>query len=350
MRLGLLVLLAMAAVRSSRAPLRLAFHGCTDIDQATVSRVVSMELAAALADERQGGTITTANAECADGRVRLTVDDPVTGKSTTRTVDLTGQPRGLRSRLLGLAISEAVLASWVELKLRPEPPPQPDTAASAETRREAAHITERRLQITSQVQDSGSWEIVAGPAARWFSSDVLTFGLAGGARHWFDNHPLAGVGLELDASYGDHAVLGEATVSEDATVSEEVGEDAKDRPVLVRGTAAGFSFGPCLLMRGFFGRILVTAGAGGRLALTRLSAEPVGLRLGGAGWSVWTGPFLAADVSVPVSDSLFLRAGVEIGYVLVPAHGRLGKRKESLTVIELDGAWLGAVFSLATKL
>jgi hypothetical protein len=333
--LGLLALLAMAAVPSSRAPLRLVFESCADIDQATVSRVVSMELEAALADEGQGDVLTTAQAECADGRVRLTIDDPVTGKSTTRTVDLAGQPRGLRSRLLGLAISEAVLASWIELKLRPEPTPPPDAAASPEVRREAAHITERRLQVTSQARVSGAWEIVAGPATRWFASGVLTFGLAGGARHWFDNHPLAGVGLELDASYGDHLVTEAVVVAEDGKEDEKV-----DEKVLVHGTAAGFSFGPCLLMRSSFSRIVVTAGAGARLALARLSAEPVGLRVGGAGWRGWTGPFLAADVSVPLSDSLFLRAGVEIGYVLVPARGRLGKSKESR----------GAVLSLATKL
>ena len=324
MQVSVFVLLAMTAAPPGRAPLRLQFDGCPDIDQATVSRVVTMELEAALADERQGGAITTASAQCAEDRVRLTIDDPVTGKTTARTLDLDGQPRKLRSRLLGLAISEAVLASWIELQLTPEPSwSQPDAVPWTETRREAARLAERRLQVTSRPPSPAAWQIAAGPAMRWFSSGLLTSGLSAGAGRWFENHPFAGVGLALDGGYGEHSV-----------------------PQVARATATSFSFAPCLLMRSAFDRTMITAGAGWRFALARLSAEPVGFFPGRAAWRGWTGPFLAADLDVPLSDSLFLRAGVEIGYVLVPAHGRVA----GVGVIELDGSWLDGVLSLGMKL
>jgi hypothetical protein len=283
-----------------------------------------MELQAGLADERQNGAVTTARAQCADGRVGLTIDDPVTGKTTTRTLDLEGQPRNVRSRLLGLAISEAVLASWIELQLLPEPPSfQTDAVAPTETRSEAAHIAERRLQAAAPSRTEAPWEIIAGPEVRRFSSGLPTYGLSGGARRWLDNHPLAGVGLDFDGSYGEHSV-----------------------PSVARATATSFSFAPCLLMRSAFAHLMITAGAGWRVGLALLSAEPESLRAGRALWRAWTGPFLSADLSVPLSGSLFLRASVEMGYVLVPAHGRLA----STSVIELDGSWLGGMLSLGAKL
>jgi hypothetical protein len=322
----LLALLAAAAVPLGRAPLRLDLAKCPDIDQATLHRVVTMELEAALAETWEDGAVTTATTECTNGHVRLTIDDPVTGKTTTRTVDLTGQPRGLRSRLLGLAIAEATLASWVELQLRPEPPAaEPEVAASPASRREAAHIAERHLQITARAPARAAWEIVAGPGTRWFSSRVLTFVFSGGARRWFADHPSAGVGLEVDGSYGEHNVA-----------------------EVARATATSLSFAPSLLMRSTFGPVSVTAGAGVRGGLARLSAEPAGLRLGAAGWRAWTGPCLAADLSVPLAGGLFLRGWVEIGYMLVPARGRLGA--DGVPLIELDGAWLAGLLSLGTRM
>ena len=314
----------MAAAPAGRAPLRLQLEQCPEIDRATVNRVVTMELEAAPADERQDGALTTAHAQCGGGRARLTVEDPVTGKTMTRTLDLENQPRGLRSRLLGLAISELVLASWIELHLASEPlSSQPDAVVRPEARREAAAIAERRLQVVSSARAGVPWEIVAGPAVRRFSSGLLTWGLSASAWHWLDEHPLAGVGLEVDGSYGEQSVPGLASAS-----------------------ATSLSFAPCLLMRSAFGAFVVTAGAGWRVGLARLSAEPASERRAGqAGWRGWTGPFLAVDLSVPLSRSLFLRAGVESGYVLVPAHGRV----DSVPVIELAGAWLGGVLSLGAR-
>jgi len=281
-----------------------------------------MELEAELTEERKDGAVTTARAQCADGHVRLTIDDPVTGKTSTRTLALDDQHRGLRSRMLGLAIAEAVLASWVELQLTPEPAvPRPDAVALPETRREAAAIAERRMQGTTP--PSPPWEVIAGPMVRWFSSSVLTFGLSASARHWFDEHPLAGLGLELDGSFGEHSVRDVA-----------------------RATATSFSFAPCLLIRSDLGPPMLITGAGWRIAPARLSAEPEGLRPGDSAWSLWTGPFLSAALDVRLSRSLFFHASMEIGYVLAPAQGRVSDEP----VIELGGSWLGALLSLGTQL
>ena len=324
MQISLFVLLALEAAPPIHAPLRLQINKCSDTDQATVSRVVAMELEAALADDGRGA-ITTATVECGDAQVRLTIDDPVTGKSTTRTLDLEGQTRSLRSRLLGLAISEAVLASWIELELTPAPPaPPPGEVASPETRRQATDIAERHLQVTSRVGSKWPREIAAGPAARWFTSGLLTLGLSGSARHWLKNHPLAGVELEIDGSYGEQSVANVA-----------------------RASATSLSLAPRLLMRSAFGRIGVMAGAGWRVGLARLSSEPAStLRSGRTALRGWTGPFLAVNLDVPLWRSFFLRASVESGYALVPARGEVN----SVRVIALEGSWLGGLLSLGAAL
>ena len=331
MQVSLAVLLAVAAALSGRAPLRLRLDKCSDIDQATVSRVVTMELEATLAedggdnrrDDGRGGAITTATAECGDAHASLTIDDPVTGKSTTRNLDLNGQPRGLRSRLLGLAISEAVLASWIELRLASTPPaPPPGEVPSPETRREAADIAERHLQVTRWT--GLQREIVAGPMSRWFTSGLILVGLSGGARYWLEKHPLAGVGLEMDGSYGEQSVANVAHAS-----------------------ATSLSVAPRLLMRNAFERVGVVAGAGWRVGLARLSGEPVStLRSGRTALRAWTGPFLAVDLDVPLWRSLFLRASVESGYALVPARGGI----DGVRIIALEGSWLGGLLLLGANL
>jgi hypothetical protein len=320
-QLGLLVLLVMAPAPPGRAPLRLQLDRCADIDRAAIDRVVTTELEAALADESAPGAVTTAHAECAESRVRLTIDDPVTGKSTTRSLDLDGQPRSLRSRLLGLAIAEAVLASWIELQL-PREALAPLAGASPETRREAAGIAERHLQATAR--PAPALEISAGPALRWFSSGLLTLGLAGSARHWLDRQPRAGLGLTMDGSYGGQSV-----------------------PGVARASALSFALAPSLLTRSDFGSFGVTASAGVRVGLARLAAVPANpMRSGRSAWRGFGGPFLAVDFSVPLGRSLFLHASGESGYVVVPAQGGV----DSVEVVALSGAWLGAVLSLGMKL
>lgn len=321
---GWLALLAMAAAPPGRAPLRLQLDRCPDVDQATVSRVVTLELEAALADGTTEGSVTTAHAECGDARVLLTIDDPVTGKSTTRTLDLDGQPRGLRSRLLGLAISEAVLASWVELQLMEPPLAPPGASAGTATRREAADIAERHLQVSQRVAWPPPRDIVLGPEVRWFSSGLLALGLSGSAQRWLDQHPLAGVGLQFDGSYAERTVAD-----------------------LGHGTAISLALAPSLLMRSTFDEVHVTAGAGWLFGLALLTGEPASpLRTGRSALRGWTGPFVAVDVNLALWRSVFLRMALESGYALVPARGGV----DGVQVVAFDGTWLGGALSLGTRL
>lgn len=325
MQPGLLLAVVLAAAPSGRAPLRLQFEQCPDIDQTTVRRVVTMELEAALADERPGGALTTATAACTGTTVRLTIDDPVTEKSTARTIDLDGQPRSLHSRLVGLAISEAVLASWIELRLAPDrPSTAPSETAWPETRRAAAAIAFRRLRDTAPPSPPVRPQLMAGPALRWFSSGLLTLGLGASTRHWLDADARAGVEIALDVGHGQRSVTDVAQAS-----------------------ATTLSLAPSIVMRGDFAPVVVTAGAGWRVGLARLAADPHSpLRTGRGAVRPWTGPLLAVALSLPLGRSFLLCAGVETGYVLAPARGGIA----GVEVIALAGSWLAGTLSLGATL
>lgn len=81
-------------------------------------RIVGIELAVEPVDVDTLGT-TRVRASCTRDATLLEVDDGVTGKLTSRRIDLEGTARVARSRLLALAIAELVSASWAELRLRP---------------------------------------------------------------------------------------------------------------------------------------------------------------------------------------------------------------------------------------
>jgi hypothetical protein len=297
----LFLIAALPASPTSQLPLRLEMDGCADLDQAVVKRVLTMELGASLVVA--GGVATTARAQCRASEV---------------------EPRDLRSRLLGLAISEAVLASRLELAIPLEPTSSAKAPAPPEPRREAADIAARNVTPAVRGSSLNRTEIAAGPTLRWFGSGLVVKGLAAGAVHRLRSHPSVGAALDLDGGYGDRFVT-------------SVG----------RASAASIMLASQLFVHTDHGPFSAMAGAGWRAGLARLSSEPEStLRVGRSATVGWTGPFLAVDLSVSLWRSLFVRAGLEGGRVLIPARGTV----QGVRVIAFDGAWLGGAILLEMKL
>jgi hypothetical protein len=271
------------------------------------------------------GVVTTARVECRAAEVGVTVDDPVTGKTSTRVLDLAGQPRDLRSRLLGLAISEAVLASWIEIAITPEPALPPDApTVPPEARREIADIAARHVSPAARASFFRRYEIAAGPAVRWFGSGLVVKGFVADTFFLLRSYPLAGAALDLDGGYGD-------------TFVANVG----------RASATSITLATRFFVCADRGPLSAMAGAGWRAGLAGLSSEPEDTaRVGRAAAVGWTGPFVALDLSASVSRALFVRAGLEGGRVLIPARGTV----DGVRVIAFDGSWLGGEISLGVKL
>jgi len=322
---GIVALLLMAAGPASglpHAPLRLEMADCEDLDRAVVDRILSMELGASLAE---GGDLpTTVHVECRVAEVRVTIDDPVRGRISTRALDLKGQPSDMRSRLLGMAISEAVLAGWIEQEFTPESAPPPTKLADVpQPRREDADVPGDDLALASRGSPVMQNEIATGSVVRWFASGLVVGGLTVGAVKWLRPFPRLGVAVDVDGDYGEHSAAN-----------------------LGRASATNFALASRLVMRANLGSLLAIAGLGWRGALVRLAGEPTdSLRVGHTVTAGWTGPFLALALSVELPRALFLRAGVESGRVLLPARGTLN----GVQAIVLDGAWLGGEISLGMK-
>lgn len=320
-----LLLAAWTSAVPDRAPLALELCDCAEIERAVVVRVLSMELGASPAEGERRGPMTTARAECRGSEVRMTIDDPITGKTTTRLLDLAGYPRELRARMLGQAISEAVLASWIELEITPAPAlPRSNDPALPEIQRQVAHITERHTSVGTQGDARFRYQLSAGPTMRGFGSGLTAFGLTVMALRWLYAHPSLGVGFDMGGDYGEQS-----------------------RGELGRVNAMALAVAPRLLMRGRFGPVEIQAGAGWRAGLARLEAQPLdSLRAGRAAFLAWTGPFLDLRLLIGFGRSSFVSVGIESGRVLLPAAGTI----EGTRVVALDGSWLGGVITVGTKL
>ena len=106
-------------------PVKLEIFHCDTMDEQEVQRIFAAELGARLASEPRLET-TQVIVECMGDRSLLRVRDPITRKGLSRAIALRrGEPEA-HARLVAIAATELVLASWSELKVNPEPKVEPE--------------------------------------------------------------------------------------------------------------------------------------------------------------------------------------------------------------------------------
>jgi hypothetical protein len=140
----LLVVASTAAYGQTSAALtvHLDLESCPDMSHREVRRAFQAEIGARLTDEL-GPLVTTASAACEESRVTLSVMDPITRKAVRRTIDLgAGVPHG-RERLVALAMTELLVATWAELEANPLPRVQPEGPAPPAELTQAARMVVR---------------------------------------------------------------------------------------------------------------------------------------------------------------------------------------------------------------
>jgi hypothetical protein len=136
--LGSLVgLLAWARTASAEPPpVSLALEHCPHLKTAEIERIFSAELGSP-ATIPGDPNVTEVTIVCEDVRVLIRVTDPLSRKTVQRSFDTSAFDAKATSRLIALAASELVLASWAELysnptpSVQPEGPPPSPKAASA---------------------------------------------------------------------------------------------------------------------------------------------------------------------------------------------------------------------------
>lgn len=107
------------AAGSSSPQVALQIDDCAAVAQEDVRRWLQLELGEqvlTLADASSSSSVARVTCE-EPGRLSLRIDDPLTGKSIWRSIDLSSQAESVRARLLAVAIAELLYASFAELLL-----------------------------------------------------------------------------------------------------------------------------------------------------------------------------------------------------------------------------------------
>lgn len=128
-------LLSIAAPRRARAELAIVAPSCADLDLPEVERVLALEIAEVAAEWSERATPVVLLGCTPDARVRIEITDPVTDKSVARTVSM---PEADRERVIGIAIGQLFLTSWLELLIDGDTHEERPGAEAAELRARAA--------------------------------------------------------------------------------------------------------------------------------------------------------------------------------------------------------------------
>jgi hypothetical protein len=135
--LGAAVLLASRIACASPPPVHLAVQHCASLDAASIRRIFAADLGTSLTAQL-GPDVTEVSISCEGDRVVVQVKDPLSRKTVRRSFDPKSFGNQGQSRLIAIAASELVLASWAELTENPTPevpgegaPVKPETVETA---------------------------------------------------------------------------------------------------------------------------------------------------------------------------------------------------------------------------
>jgi hypothetical protein len=115
----------------------LEVEACDSLDATSITRIFAADLGTPLTAQ-VGPDVTEVNIGCEGERVVVRVKDPLSRKTVRRSFDPKSFGNQGQSRLIAIAASELVLASWAELAANPTPqvlgegePVSPDTLETA---------------------------------------------------------------------------------------------------------------------------------------------------------------------------------------------------------------------------
>ena len=132
---------AGAAAAQSPAQVQLTVDACVAAPRSEIERLCALELGAQpLPPTVISSDATRLLVTCRERLILLQVDDPVTGKTTQRLINVGRLAPPGQARLLALALAELVTASWVELALSPKPQVPSAQALATPVARRAAPL------------------------------------------------------------------------------------------------------------------------------------------------------------------------------------------------------------------
>ena len=311
--------------------MQLEVDACTGVNPEFVGRVLTVELGVNVTvpavgeasadgvrrpadlDAIQKRDTTIVSVSCSEGTTRITVQDPVSGKTLARHIDLRDEAPLARPRLLSLSAAELVAASWLELAVPPpvERAPIVEATAPAPLRVEAADAA----RATTLRRTPALWDI-----------EAVTTG-----RRWRDSGQWAyGGGLAGAYAHRGWLVVGGDVLFEATSGAVSLGS--------VRGFLASTSLATRLRHRiGPFG---IESGIGVRVGLAHLEGV-----ITGAGKAPpdthsftrpWAGPLVNLRLSTRVLPPMIALAEAEAGLVTLETAGRVAGQPE----FAIAGPWI----------
>ena len=305
---------SLVSVSPVRPGLTVEADACLDVDGAKLLDSIEHQLGAG--PEFRGmaaatGDDTQVLLDCTpDGRVELTIIDPQTSSTTTRTIDMPPDPR--RAEQLGWAAAAAVRATWMQLALDHQ---RPSTPAG----RRAARVARRPVS---------PWELGDGFAVRGFfdpRSPKLMLGEQVEALH----RPLRHLAWKADGELASFPVPVESEGMRGRVVTRSI---SAAPALLAWGEILGHG-------RGGAGTVAIYGGAGFRIGGVRMRSREFGDT---RGFRAFAGPLATARVSVSLGRFVRLAVNAEAGWVL---HGPV--RPDGVPV-SLIGPWANGVVVLVS--
>jgi len=307
-------------------PIELDLDECSDLDVPLVRRLLRIELRLSLEErDTRPEDITQVSASCDGSEATIVVDDPTTGKTSSRRVRLVHASE----RLLALAAAELISASWAEHHVRPRPEVERiDQTASEEVTVEATEVIRRRI-----FEPLPPPERDAAPPPWTFGALFGSVGVSGRPAHATFGLGLL-VGLELNRFF---AALFDATYDL-GRIDTDLGT------VQLRRITAGLG----LVVRGRVGMFVPYGGIGGRAGYAFLRGDPespvsrsVTGRVGG--------PFLTGGTTIG-EGAIMGVAWIEAGWHSWSQRGYLGEGRDATLLAAKDRGWLTLQVAVAVRL
>ncbi len=307
----LLTLPAAAAV-----PLAIEIDdGVAIADKNAVRKLVELNLhSSSEATSRSGTTWVRVAPVTGSSFVRIDVDDPVTGKSVARTVDIFALGKAGASRLLATAIVELVSASWAELATNPTPVAEPVG--------ERAPLEARKDALATVHTLNERWTQVAA-----FASAHGPFANAG---------VLMGGGLRVVPSIGRRLALPIDIAFEHGARDVTLGSISVD---VISGDAS-------LAYQRQWSRWGVRAGAGGRGGVVRYRGNAEREEaVGDVVWAPWGGPMASLAVFFLPTSHLATELIVDGGYAFASTRAGVDQGPD----VGLTGPWAGLALAFGLR-
>jgi hypothetical protein len=295
----------------ARPRVNLTLDSCVPAPADEVRRMLGIELHAALEDELEPSAhATRVRVGCRGSLAQLHVVDPITGKALDRVIDVLALAPKAVARLLALAITELVAASWTEAETNPTPAVPPAGPAPPPEAKQAVREAVEQREVALTVR---TWNLSAAVGARGGSAGPV---YGGGLGVRFNATDWGGLALDATAHYG-------VSGSPLGLISQ-----------------GNLSLGLSAYAQYIAARYALRAGVGARAGPVWLVGQPYSLdsASGSSLFGVWGGPMITASLSVPVHPAVALEASAEAGYVVRPVTALVNGSPAA----SIEGAW-GAV-------